>query len=181
MILGLATMLGVTASMPVAAFFVESAVAKGYSLPLASGLLTIGSLVGIVGRVVYGWMADRLEFDAYALVGLMLLGGSVGYAVVGLAGSVLSMGIGIVLAYALGWGWSGLLLLAVVRSNPGAAGASTGVVQAGLAAGSAAGPALFGVLVERFSFAIAWWGATIVGLCACALLLLARGLIRARR
>ena len=64
------------------------------------------------------------------------------------------------LAFTGGWGWSGLLTFAVVRANPDAPAAATGISHMGTYVGAAFGPPLFGVVAEHISFATAWWGGT---------------------
>jgi hypothetical protein len=63
---------------------------------------------------------------------------------------------GVLLAFAAGWGWPGLFNFAVVRSNPGAPAAATGVTQTGASGGAAVGPVLFGVVVEAAGYGTAW-------------------------
>ena len=75
------------------------------------------------------------------------------------------------LAFALGWGWPGLLNLAVVRLHPAAAAAATSVTQAGVFTGGALGPVVFGLLVQTWSYGVAWSAAA-------AALLLAALLVR---
>jgi hypothetical protein len=63
---------------------------------------------------------------------------------------------GALLAGAAGWGWTGVLGLAVVQSHPDAPGASTALVQAGGCAGGIAGPLLVGVLTEHRGYGAGW-------------------------
>ena len=53
------------------------------------------------------------------------------------------------LAFATGWAWPGLFNLAVVRVNPSAPGAATGITQTGTYLGAVVGPVLFGVVAEH--------------------------------
>ena len=64
--------------------------------------------------------------------------------------------VGVLLAFGAGWGWPGLLHFALVERFPDTPGAATGVVQTGLAAGTAVGPIVFGVLVDAFGYGPAW-------------------------
>ena len=50
----------------------------------------------------------------------------------------------------------GLFNLAVVRMNPAAPAAATGITQTGVYVGALAGPVLFGVLVEAHGYPLAW-------------------------
>jgi len=63
---------------------------------------------------------------------------------------------GVLLAFAAGWGWPGLFNFAVVKSNPGAPAAATGVTQTGASGGAAVGPVLFGLVVEAAGYGTAW-------------------------
>jgi hypothetical protein len=58
-------------------------------------------------------------------------------------------------AYVTAWGWPGLMHLAVVRQNPGAPSAATGIVMTGAFVGSVGGPLVFGWLVEQQSYGAA--------------------------
>ena len=62
------------------------------------------------------------------------------------------------MAFALGWGWTGLFIYGVVRLFPGAEGSVTGILQTGGLLGAAAGPVVFGLTIEAMTFAVAWYG-----------------------
>ena len=59
-------------------------------------------------------------------------------------------------AFATSFAWPGLFHLAVVRSNPSAPGAATGITMTGSFAGAVCGPLLFGHLVEWTSYGWGW-------------------------
>ncbi len=65
--------------------------------------------------------------------------------------------LGSMLAFGMGWGWSGLSILAIVRASPRDAGAATGFTQAGVFAGAVFGPLAFGWIVQQGSYAPAWF------------------------
>jgi predicted MFS family arabinose efflux permease len=90
------------------------------------------------------------------LVAIMLAGGAVGYALLAAGGDV-ALVLGTVLAFALGWGWVGVFFFAVVRLNPDAPGAATGIVQTGDFAGSLVGPVVFGSLAASGTYRSAWF------------------------
>jgi predicted MFS family arabinose efflux permease len=79
-----------------------------------------------------------------------------------------------VVAFVAGWGWPGLLWFAVVRTSPSAPGKATGVAIVGTSIGGMVGPTVFGFLVERSGYTVAWSvaavallaGAVCVGLAA---------------
>ena len=69
--------------------------------------------------------------------------------------------LGAFVAFGSGWAWPGLFNLAVVRLNPGAPAAATGITQTGVYIGALSGPVLFGIVVDRFGYSLAW---TLAGL-----------------
>ena len=56
----------------------------------------------------------------------------------------------------LGWAWPGLFNLSVIRNNPSAPGAATGISQIGVFIGAAAGPALGGVIIDAGGYRWLW-------------------------
>ncbi len=80
--------------------------------------------------------------------------GAIGIAVLAI-GAELAVVMGSLVAFAFGWGWSGLFTFAVVQRNPRAPAVATGITMTGVYVGAAAGPALFGLVAET-SFTTAW-------------------------
>jgi MFS family permease len=85
----------------------------------------------------------------------LLLAGAAGFALL-VVPSAPAAWAGALLAGGAGWGWTGVLGLAVVQSHPDAPGASTALVQAGGCVGGIAGPLLMGALTERFGYGTGW-------------------------
>jgi predicted MFS family arabinose efflux permease len=85
----------------------------------------------------------------------MLAGGAVGMALpaTGAAPALLP---GTALAFGMGWSWPGLLNFVIVRHNPSAPAVAIGINQTGVFAGGATGPIAFGLLVEIWSYRVAW-------------------------
>jgi MFS family permease len=138
-----------------AAFLVVAAATAGMSAQVAGAVLTVGSVAGLVCRLLLGWLTDtRLSRD-FVVVAALLTGGSVGHLLLATARPGLMIGGGIV-AFGLGWGWPGVFHHMVVRTSMGAPGRATGVVLVGLSSGGAIGPFAFGLIVERASYAAAW-------------------------
>ncbi len=154
-LLALGIGLGSAAANPLGAFTVESAVAAGVEVGMAGLLLALGSAAGIAVRVLFGNLADKLESGRLRLVAGMLGGGTVGFALLA-SGVVPLLVIGVVLAFAAGWGWPGLFNFAIVKTNPRAPAAATGITQTGASSGAATGPLAFGFVVEGSSFGTAW-------------------------
>jgi MFS family permease len=179
-LLALGIGLGSAAANPLGAFVVESAVATGVEVGVAGLLLALGSAVGIGVRVVFGYLADKLNSGSLRLVAGMLVVGSAGFVLLASGASSLLVA-GVVLAFAAGWGWPGLFNFAIVRSNPGAPAAATGITQTGASSGAAAGPLAFGYIVEETSFGTAWMCSSVLALVAAAAILIGRNmLLRAR-
>jgi MFS family permease len=154
-LLALGIGLGSAAANPLGAFTVESAVAAGIEVGTAGLLLALGSAAGIAVRVLFGYVADKLESGRLRIVAGMLGIGTVGFVLLA-SGVVPLLVIGVVLAFAAGWGWPGLFNFAIVKTNPRAPAAATGITQTGASSGAAAGPLAFGFIVEGASFGTAW-------------------------
>jgi MFS family permease len=175
-LLALGIGLGSAAANPLGAFVVESAVAAGVGVGAAGLLLALGSVAGIGVRVVFGYLADRLNSGRLRLVAGMLGVGTVGFVLLA-SGSAPLLVVGVTIAFAAGWGWPGLFNFAVVKSNPGAPAAATGITQTGASSGAAVGPLAFGLLVEETSFATAWLTSGAVAVLAAAAILAGRGML----
>lgn len=146
--------LGIFGMDALATFLVPYAVDVGFGEAAAGVLLAVGSGLGILMRVVAGWLIDRRAAGGLATVAVFLALGAVGIAVLA-TGTDPAIVVGSFLAFTFGWGWSGLFTFSVVRRNPRAPAASTGVTMTGVYVGAAAGPALFGIVAES-SFTVAW-------------------------
>ena len=175
-LLALGIGLGSTAATPLGAFVVESSVAAGIREGNAGLLLALGSAVGIVVRVTLGHLADGMSGGRLRLVAAMLGVGVVGFVLLATGASSLLV-IGTLLAFGAGWGWPGLFNFAVVRSNPGAPAAATGITQTGASGGAALGPLLFGVVVEASSYGVAWLACGAMALAALVAILLGRRMV----
>ena len=142
-------------SMALGSFFVLSSVEIGISEASAAILLGVGSVVGIVSRLVIGASADRTSLSPWHTLSAM-------YAVAGLAfvgfaaGSEAMLLAAMPFSFATSFAWPGLFHYAVVRSNPSAPGAATGITMTGGFTGAVIGPLLFGVLVETAGYGWAW-------------------------
>ena len=147
--------LGSMAATPLGAFIVESAVAAGIDPGRAGLLLALGSAVGITVRVTFGYLADGMGGGRLRLVAGMLGAGSIGFVMLATRMDSLLVA-GTVLAFGAGWGWPGLFNFAIVKTNPGAPAAATGITQTGASGGAALGPLLFGVILQATGYTTAW-------------------------
>ncbi|MGY2082255.1 MFS transporter [Blastococcus sp. SYSU DS0539] len=181
LVLTLGGFLGSSAATSTGVFLVDSAVAAGTS-PAAAGLLFAAcSVLGLVNRVGFGWLADRHpDRSRYLFIANLLASGAVGYALLA-TGRTVPFLIGSAMAYGLGWGWTGLFHFAVIRDNRAAAASVTGFVQTGLSLGAASGPLVFGVVAQTFSYAAAWSVAAALSLLAALTIRVARRMVRRSR
>jgi MFS family permease len=148
--------LGVAACIAASAFLVAYAVSEGVEVGTAGWMLSSASLAGVAVRVGSGWGADRLSASSLRFVALLLGLGSLGAAAVAWADSAAWLTAGAMLMLGAGWGWNGLLVLALVRAYPGTPGLATGISQVGIRAGGAVGPSVFGFVVGAGSFVTGW-------------------------
>jgi len=137
------------------AYLVASAVDVGIAEGVAGLLAAAGSGVALLTRVALGERADRRRDYGFAAVVVLLVSGSLGFALLATGEAVLFV-FGVFAAFALGWGWPGLFNLAVVDLNREAPGAATGVTQTGIYVGAAAGPAAYGLVSEAYGYSTAW-------------------------
>jgi len=161
LLLGAAAALGGMGPNALGVFFVTAAVREGVEVSVAGLLLALGSVLCIAARVGAGWLADRLETSGLGPALALIAVGVLGFVML-TAGSGALFVAGSMLVFAAGWGWTGLVNLAVVRRIPNAPASSTAVTQIGIYIGAGAGPAAFG-LISTLSLAFAW---AVMGGCA---------------
>ncbi|MES1926060.1 MFS transporter [Salinisphaera sp. T31B1] len=179
-LIALAAGLGMAAGSSLGIFIVPGAVAAGWSPGQAGLVFAATSVIGVLGRLVCGIQADRRCGGHLRAVALMVLVGSFGFVALVLSNPV-SFVIGASIAFGFGWGWTGLLIHAVVRLSPAAPAASTGLVQIGSSSGAVVGPLLFGYLVEHGSYSVAWATAGVELLLSSGLFIVAAALTRQLR
>lgn len=154
-VIGVAAGLAAAASSALGIFLVASAVDRGIDPATAGLTLTLGSVVGLVLRLLHGWLADRRTGGHVAVVAGSLLLGAGGLALLAVPGTP-ALVLGTVLGFGLGWAWPGLLQFAVTRLNPSAPVAATSIVQVGVYGGGFVGPVGFGFIATHLSFPTAW-------------------------
>lgn len=173
--------LAMAAAACLSAFLVSAAVADGMGLGAAGLLFAAGSVVSILVRITAGWLADRRDGRHLYVVTSMLAMGAGGYALLALGGSPALLVLGTLLAFGAGWGWTGLHNFAVVRASPRAPAVATAVTQTGILLGGVMGPFLFGQVVVRSGYDLAWSGAAAASLAAAVLTVLGRMRLRHHR
>lgn len=149
-------------------FLVDSAVAGGFEVGSAGLLFAACSVVGLAARVGLGWLADaRPGWNLFLGMAVLLVLGAVGNLMLS-SGVIILYVLGAALAYGAGWAWPGLLHYGIVRDNPRAPAAATGVLQTGLSFGAATGPLAFGLLAAELSYQAAWSTLAVLSLAAAA-------------
>lgn len=143
-----------------ATFVVSAGVDAGLGESAAGLVLTVGSAAGITMRLLVGARADRRGGRHLPVVSVLLAGGAIGYLLLA-PGLVPTHLLGALVAFGSGWAWPGLFNLAVVRLNPSAPAAATGITQTGVYVGALTGPIAFGVVVDTAGYGLAW---TLAGL-----------------
>ncbi len=156
MVLAAGAACAVVGGSSIAAFYVESVVAAGISPGVAGTLLAIGSVAGIAGRIGWGWVGGRWHAGHFPLLTGLAGVGAVAYFLLGRAPSLWPVAVATIVVFITGWGWPGLFNFAVVVRSPTAPAVATGIVATGMYAGGIAGPFLFGLLVERGGYSLAW-------------------------
>lgn len=161
-LLAVAVAFAAAANGTLATFVVTAGVDAGLGESAAGLVLTLGSATGITMRLIAGARADRRGGRHLPVVSLLLLGGAAGYLLLA-PGAVATHLLGALVAFGSGWAWPGLFNLAVVRMNPAAPAAATGITQTGVYVGALAGPVLFGLIVEGAGYPTAW---ALAGVCS---------------
>lgn len=143
----------------------------GMALVAAGVVMAVLQATGIVGRVLWGWTADRLLSARQALSLLGLTIGATG-ALLALVGPGWPFALVLAVAAALGavaLGWNGVFLAEVARLAPaGSAGMATGGALALTFVGALLGPPIFGAIIDmtgsyRVAFFVAAAAAALSG------------------
>ena len=153
--LAVASGLGATAATALGTYLVSAAIDTGMSETGAGLLQSVGSAISILARIVVGIGVDRRQAGGVRGLFLLFGGGAVTFAALTGANGWVFV-ILVVVAYATGWGWPGLMTFTVVDANRGTAAASSSVVQAGVFVGAGATPIVLGTAVERWGFDAVW-------------------------
>lgn len=137
------------------AFAVDSGTVAGLEPGTAGLVAALGSLAGLVARLVVGHRSDRWS-HGHLRVAAGMLGGGSGALLLVAVGSGAVFVLALPLAFATAGGWAGLLHMAVVRGNPEAPGSAMGLVGTGAFVGCVASPLLFGTLADSVGYGAAW-------------------------
>ncbi len=168
----------VVAATSVGVFGASGGVAIGLPEGTAGLLVAAGGLAGLTIRITAGLLADRVAIGALSAVAALVAIGAVGWAMMAWAFSIDATApyvVGLLVANAFGWGWPGLLHLAVARQFPTATAAASGVTQTGVSAGLLIGPPVLGLVIGAVGWQAAWWLAASAALIGSVVVLLLRG------
>jgi MFS family permease len=110
----------------------------------------------------------------------MLGMGAVGYLGLAVVDQPVLIVVCAALAFGGGWGWAGLMLLAVSQLAPDQPGRAMGIVQVGPMSGAVAGPLIFGFVAEELGFTAAWVIAAALAVIGGVLILTTRSRVRRR-
>jgi MFS family permease len=154
--------LGATTAGAMVSLLTSGATDAGIGEGLAGWLLSLGSAAGIMSRLYQGWSADtRGVLPIQRLVWLLGIGAA-GLLLMSTT-SPLTYAIAVVPAFAAGWAWPGLFNLSVIRNNPSAPAAATGLTQIGVFVGAGSGPVVGSLIVDYGGYRPLWI------FCACGL------------
>lgn len=165
--------LGSAAANSLGSFVASWGYEVGLTPSQAGVLMAVGSALNIAARLLSGGLADRRHGRNLPIVAVQMLVGGLALALLSVDDPTTYV-VAAVLAFAIGWSWPGLMLYAVVRIGRDSPATASGVVQAGAFAGGAAGPLLFGLLVEGVGYEASWRLAATVFIGAAALVAVAR-------
>ena len=141
------------------AWGVGSGVDAGLGEGTAGLFLSLGAATGITLRLVGGWASDTMRAAPFRVAGATALTGSAGMALL----AVRSPGVHVaamLLAFGGGWIWPVFTNYGIVRANPEAAGAATGVTQMGVYVGVFVAPLVTGWLIEHSGYQAMWLAVT---------------------
>lgn len=173
--------LGTASGNGMTAFTVASAHDAGFGAAHAGLLLMFGSLAGVSVRIYSGWLADRLERGSLLLAGGLIGVGILGYLGLALDGPPVWRILATLVAFAGGWGFPGLVLLTIARTNPRAPATAMAIGRLGPSLGAIAGPLAFGALVDASGYPAAWLAAAAASAVSAMMLLAARPFLRPYR
>ena len=160
-----AATLGIWGGQSMGAYLVSYAVDSGVSEAGAGLVLTMASLSGIAARIGAGFLVDRARSNGVRELAVMLGIGALSLLL--LASRIPALvWLAPISAFAGGWGWNGVLTYVVVRANPHAPAAATGITQTGVFVGATIGVPLFGVIAQASSYGTAWVATALSALAA---------------
>lgn len=136
-------------------YLVSATVDLGFSASAAGILQFVGSAVSILTRVTAGIVTDRTGGRGFGGIVVLAGVGAVAFMALAVVDGPAYFVV-VVVAFATGWGWPGLMTYTVVRANRASAASASAITQAGVFLGAGAVPIVLGAVIERWSFGGAW-------------------------
>ena len=137
------------------AWGVGSGVDAGLGEGAAGLFLSLGAATGITMRLICGWLSDTMPARPFLVGGVTAMVGSAGMALLALRSPGFHVA-AMLLAFGAGWIWPVFTNFGIVRANPQAAGAATGVTQMGIYVGVFVGPLSTGWIIEHSGYPLMW-------------------------
>lgn len=172
--LALAGGLGAGVASVAVAFLVPFATGEGIGKAGAGVLLAVASIAAIAVRMLLGVLADRSRGDPLAQMAVLLLTGALGFALLATAERPAIVA-GALVALGIGWGWTGLFVLAAIEAHPEAPGAAVATALTGVYVGAVAGPLGGGFAAQHLSTTAVWAGCAVATAAGGGVLLSLRG------
>ena len=164
-----------------AAFTVDAAVAEGMSQSAGGALLAAGSALAVLTRLASGWLVDRRRANGLTELLALTVLSTVGFVVLRLSGGAHGLFVlGVLLGFAGGWGWQGLIHYVTVRTHPDAPAASSGMLLTAIYVGMIIGPIVIGLIAASSSNTHAWISSVAFSCVAAVAAVFARRLAPAR-
>lgn len=136
-------------------WIVTSGVDAGLGEGAAGLMLSVGAGAGIALRLGWGFRLDEMAHRPFAVAATTVAIGAVGMLLLGIRSSWTHV-FATLLAFGGGWIWPVFTNFGIVRKNPDAAGAATGVTQMGVYLGVFSAPLITGWLIEAHGYGVMW-------------------------
>ena len=153
--LAIASTIAILAAAALGTYLVAATVELGYSQPAAGLLLSGGSAASITSRLTAGHLTDRIGSPGFGGITILATAGAIAIALLSASSGGLFAAL-VLVAFATGWGWPGLMTYAVVNANPDTVAESSAITHAGVFLGFGAGPLVLGFVADRWSFDAVW-------------------------
>jgi len=137
------------------AWAVASGVDAGLSEGMAGVMLSLGAGTGITVRLVSGTRMDSMTRSPIRTAAALAVLGAAGTALLASRVSLVHV-LATLPAFGAGWAWPVFTNFSIIRANPDAAGAATGVTQTGVYVGVFCAPLATGALIEWQGYPLMW-------------------------
>ena len=182
MALAIAGSLGGAAGNGLAVLTVDAFAESGYSQSVSATALAIGSGLTIVARTSIGWFAGHRNTSGFVELGSAMALGATAFGLMAISGDLrVLLWVGLILAFLGAWGWPGVMYYTVIRNTTTTPGTATGFVVTGVFIGGIIGAPLLASIAERWTYETAWSTASVMGVVATTLVVLASRLSLVRR